>query len=258
MAALGLAERLGTEAVFFLPRMSGAEHGSWELLRKLFPDIRLLESASSWTPIGETSEGLPYSVPTTGPIVLMGDFQNVANFPSSPALGPRLPAPQQTPRPDLWLVHFRYGDYKTHTHLQLPLGNYYFHAITNHVPKEHTIVLVSDSPQHLPPIQAELASLGYTSIIIWTNPDVEETLQLFQLAGAGCIGGNSTFAWWGAWLSYRSHQMPIYKAYFPLFWSIIKGEMPKQIFTLSYTHTIDVALLPVEPTLRSFSLAWTE
>jgi hypothetical protein len=252
VAAIRVAEQHGIEPVFLLPRMSSYEHGNFSLLLKLFPSIRILETAPEWNDYGETNEEKIPDVSLTKPLVLLGYFQNSENFPSltNPNL-PRLPTPNSK-RPGVWAIHFRLGDYCILPHHQIhELNKYYYQIIKKYIPSGQTIVLFSDSPQRLEPMSEEIKSLGYNTEI-FTSTDTLETLQAFSACQGGAVCGNSTFAWWSAYFAFMaSNQDPNYKAYFPHQW--LRYSPRHRVFTLPFTQVIELNSLPAFPYLKSFS-----
>jgi len=241
MAAIGKAEASIAKAVFFLPRMS-CEHGSFDLILKLFPTLEILETAPDWQEMQELE------IPTKSLIVLSGFFQDTRFFPSlENPHWPRLPALTNSEQLDnhSWAIHFRFGDYQILKHYHVDLSRYYYHTIKQ-IPKG-AITLFSDSPERLPPIAKEIEGMGYR-VKIFNNPDPLETLQSF----ASCVKGvcsNSTFAWWAAYFAWRAN--PEFTAYFPNRWII--DQPPPNIFNLPFTQSIDLDLLNAEPALLSFS-----
>ena len=256
--AASAAARLKTEAVFFLPRMGKAEHGNFDVMFKLFPTIRLVETAPEWQEIHETSEQIPQPfVPSTHPIVLHGFFQNCENFPDwNAAYMPRLPGPpahapaHSTTR---WAVHFRFGDYLILPHHQIPdMNRFYYYQITC-LPKQTPLTLFSDSPERLPAIVAELATLGYTATI-FDSKDVLATFQAFAACQGGAICSNSTFSWWAAYFAAQQAQQaqsPTYKAYFPDKW--LPTHPSPNLFKFPFTQSVNIENLPAFPVLKSFT-----
>jgi hypothetical protein len=248
LAAVGTAERLNTKVVFLLPRMSHSEHGNYSLLHKLYPTIPLLETAAEWEEIEETQEFLVPPIQTSEPIVLKGFFQNSLNHPA--LTSPNLPHLSETlpSRPNVWAIHFRFGDYRILPHHQIDLRQYYYHCLTQ-IPKGSTVVLFSDSPEKLQPIADEIRRLGYVPEI-FISQDVLETFKAFAACQGGSIGSNSTFAWWCAFFAAQQGGFsPTYKAYFPEFW-ITNYQSPK-IFTHPFTQVVQLHSLSC-PHLESF------
>ena len=252
-AAIGAAERTGSEAVFLLPRMSHHEHGNFDLLRTLYPTLRIVETAQEWAEISETQEKTIPPIDTESPVVLGGFFQNSENFPSLTNFNiPKLPSVlQEDIRPTAWAIHFRLGDYCILPHHQIhSLKQYYYQTIINNIPKTSTLVLISDSPNKLPPIAKELGDLGYTTEI-YTNDDALHTLKTFAACQGGSICSNSTFAWWGAFFGYtNSKEQGKYRAFFPDTW--MTNQPTPKILNLSFTHCVKLASLPASPYLQSF------
>lgn len=245
IATTALAERTGREAVLLLPRMSHYEHGEFELLPKLFPQLRIVEDAQSWETIEEANPIPPF---TSRHVVLSGFYQDAAYFPNlaSQAAWPRLPLPPSiTPRV---AVHFRLGDYKILPHHQLPLASYYYHVISS-FPRQTQLLLFSDSPEALPAIQAELTSLGYPTEIFSGSP--LETFIAFSSCQGGSVCSNSTFAWWCAFFAWNVSGSDSYKAHFPSPW--MPGKPAPNLFTLPFTQSHDIVSIPAFPRLNSFS-----
>jgi hypothetical protein len=240
MAAIGEGERRNRKPVFFLPRMSGAHHGNFELLRTLFSAVPIIETSPEWE---EVKEG---DAPKTDTLVILnGYFQNTDYFPQERTYLPTLAA---VPEKDSWAIHFRFGDYQKLPHYHVNLSPYYYYTITRKIPKYSTLTLFSDSPDKLVPIQKELTELGYT-VEIFDNPDALETLKVFSSCVKGSICSNSTFAWWAAWFSWQ--RQGSYKAYFPKQW--IVGREAFNLFNLPFTQSINLEEIPAEPRLLSFS-----
>lgn len=248
LAVVGTAERIHREPVLFLPRMSHAEHGNYELVQRLFPTLRIIETAPTWEEVEETKEFQVPQPTTNDPLVIRGFVQNSENFPSfsSPNL-PRLPCINPS-RPNTWAIHFRFGDYRILPHHQIDLRKYYYHSLTQ-IPKGSTVVLFSDSPERLPPIAEEIQTLGYIPEI-FTNQDTLETFKAFAACQGGAIGGNSTFSWWCAFFgAQQSGFSPSYKAFFPDIW-ITNYPSPK-IFNHPFTQVVKISGLDCPP-LESF------
>jgi len=248
VAAIRAAEVAGAEPVFFLPRMSRAEHGNFETLLKLFPNIRIIETALEWTEVKEEDENWCLPLLNKSPLtVLSGFFQNTDYFPTfTNKYLPSIPSVQiHTNR---WAIHFRFGDYQILPHYHIGLGKYYYKTIKDNIPYNSSICLFSDSSDRLPAIAEELQSFGYR-VEIYENSDAIETFKAFSSCSAGSICSNSTFSWWAAYFAWKqagSH----YKAFFPDRWIL---NHTTRLFTLPFTQSVCLDKIPAFPSLNSFS-----
>jgi len=258
MAAIGEAERRNGTPVFFLPR-SSQEHGGFELLLQLFPNIPILETAPSWQEIDESfqsleAQGTQGAQHTNDLIILKGFFQDTKFFPESSKYLPVLPTPNPNPAQppkqpqETWSIHFRFGDYQKLPHYHVDLARYYFYTIQK-IPKGSTITLFSDSPDKLPAIAKEVESFGYR-VKIFENQDILETLQAFASTSVNAICSNSTFAWWASYFAWRAN--PQFTAYFPNRWLV--GQPPPNL-NHPFTQFLDLesADILASPRLLSFS-----
>ena len=236
VATLKFCEETKRQPILLLPMMSRSEHGSFNLVLKLFPNLHLQESADRWKMINDRLEDTKDEL-----VVLNGFFQNLNYFPSltNPLL-PKLPLPQNyCPQPYV-AIHFRFGDYRTLPHHQLPLGYYYANAI-NKFPKSTSFVLFSDSPEKLKEISHELWENGYSNSIC-KESDPLKTFQLIAQAKGGFIGSNSTFAWWAAYFAWDSlalERSDTYKAYFPDIW--MPNVTSPNLFTMPFTISLTLS-----------------
>ena len=255
MATIGEAEQGQGQGqgdpVFFLPRMA-AEHGGFDLIFQLFPNIQTLESAPEWLEVQEAHMAHTKHTATHNLTVLSGFFQDLKYFPKESTYLPKLPS--TLPPNDSWAIHFRFGDYTHLPHYHVNLSKYYFYTITK-IPKHSTLTLFSDSPERLPAIQKELEKLEY-NVRIFNNPDTLETMKAFASCVKGSVCSNSTFAWWCAWFSWHhqdpSHPThPQYTAYFPNQWMV--GQPPPNLFATPFTQAIRLEEISASPGLLSFS-----
>jgi len=247
VAAIKAAEEMEQEPVFFLPRMGRAEHGNFTTLFTLFPNIKIVETASSWTELREEEDGMLPVLNKYPLTIISGFFQNTENFPNmSNKYLPTLPL--YLPSTDRWAVHFRFGDYQILPHYHIGLARYYYKIIREKIPNNSKICLFSDSPDKLPKISEELEGLGY-SVEIYDNTDSIETFKEFASCSNGAICSNSTFSWWAAYFAWRQNGDD-YKAYFPNRWIL---NHTTRLFTLPFTQSVDIDKIPAFPTLNSFS-----
>ena len=245
VAATAFAKRTGREAILLLPRMCHYEHGNFELIPQLFPQLRVIETATEWETLDEHT---PLTQTRTPRTVLSGFFQDANFFPdlSDQASWPSIPLPPTLTQKVA--VHFRLGDYKILPHHQLPLASYYYHVITS-FPQNTQLLLFSDSPQDLPALQSELIRLGYPTDIFTGTP--LETFIAFSSCQGGAVCSNSTFAWWCSYFAWNVSGSDSYKAHFPSPW--ISGKPAPNLFTLPFTQAHDLSTIPAFPRLNSFS-----
>lgn len=237
------------EPVIFLPRYTAAEHGDYELLFILFPNIRILETADSWVEVGTKEYDSLVPKPTNAPLTLIsGFFHNSQNFPS--LSNKYLPAlPNYLPATNAWAIHFRFGDYQKLPHYHVGLSTYYGASIQK-IPKHTRLHLFSDSPGRLSPIAEELRTIGYT-VEIFQDSDTLKTLQKFASCQGGSICSNSTFSWWAAFFAWRFAKDTKYRAFFPDRW--LNTAPPVNLFEFPYTFPISINSLDASPRLNSFS-----
>ena len=103
------------------------------------------------------------------------------------------------------IVHIRLGDYKAEKHFGLPDSKYYSQAInllwkTN---KYNKIWVFSDEPE----LAVHRLDKEYSPDIRWINEvgaSPTQTLQAMRF-GSGYVIANSTFSWWGAFLSFTPY-----------------------------------------------------
>ena len=246
VAAIRAAELTDAEPVFFLPRMARTEHGNFETLLKLFPNIKILETAKEWLEVSEKEDGSLPSLNKSPLTVLSGFFQNTDIFPS--LTNKYLPVLPSLPSTDRWAVHFRFGDYQILPHYHIGLGKYYYKTIKEKIPHNSIICLFSDSPDRLPAIARELQGFGYR-IELYENSDAIETFKAFASCSAGSICSNSTFSWWAAYFAWRQNGSS-YKASFPDRWIL---NHTTRLFTLPFTQSVCLDEIPASPSLNSFS-----
>ena len=102
------------------------------------------------------------------------------------------------------VVHIRLGDYRNEKDIGILKLNYYKKALA--LPqlqsKSKNIWIFSDEPDSLTSY-IEAASDFKIRVIRDININTSETLELMRY-GVGYVIANSTFSWWGAFLSYSS------------------------------------------------------
>ena len=111
---------------------------------------------------------------------------------------------------DFLAVHMRFGDYETEPKFGIPNARYFGQAINQILASadhDRIVVFTNDSKKAL-----EKLGSGYSVMVTLISSDdnltSSETLELMRLAKSYVIS-NSTFGWWGAFLSHATTPMII-------------------------------------------------
>jgi len=103
---------------------------------------------------------------------------------------------------DSALVHIRRGDYKNHSNSLGLLSDYYFEKALELI-RPGKVFIVSDSPDDL--FKAGTPLWARDAEVIFTPPDIPDIEILKILTHApNLVMSNSSFSWWGAYLSTTS------------------------------------------------------
>ena len=223
-AAAGLAEKWNRDLVFFLPRCGPTNHGPFDTIFRLFPQVPVLESATEWTSLTEERDKLfrycPFpEVAPAANCVIQGYRQTEKYFPSG---GIRLAfenvidvASLKMEEPEKqWFVHVRLGDYKILPHHQEELSGYYLQCMRE-IPQGHTVTLYSDEPELCEGGFREAARVFGLTLKVSTEKDELVSLYMMSQCRGGTIAANSTFSWWA---SYLAHQGGCRRSFFPSNW----------------------------------------
>jgi len=132
----------------------------------------------------------------TGDLFLDGYFQNELYFKKNREQLKKLFLKRNIPKIDGFFIHVRRGDYVNHPVYTIDYSNYFKKAI-KHFPSDSKFYIVSDDLPY-----CKTWNLFENIEKEFMDLDTLETLHFM----AGCRGGicaNSSFSWWGAWLSSR-------------------------------------------------------
>ncbi len=248
VAVVQEAHRQKKTPAFLLPRMSHWEHGNFDTVFSLCPEIAVVETATHWKEVQETPDKtVPDISQVKDNIVLAGFYQNSQGWNLSLPKMPKLPGMHLSTR-DAYAVHFRFGDYIILPHYQVPyFADYYADVLANQVPKGSQLVVFSDDMSKVLPIIKELEDLGYKVDIC----SVEDTIEIFHIWASctkGAICSNSTFSWWAAYFAYQLHGT---KAWFPSKW--MTDQPTPNILNLPFTQVHEIKPSAQGKTLKSFS-----
>lgn len=97
--------------------------------------------------------------------------------------------------PQIAIVHARRGDYMNIAHIYTRIDPEYYRAALAHIPESVPIFAFSDDPAWI----ASVIGRPYT-MVSGHGMSAHEELSLMTL-GTYFVIPNSTFSWWGAWLS---------------------------------------------------------
>ena len=246
-SALYYAFQEKKECVFFLPRCMKTDHGDFNSLFRLFPKTRIIETENSWEEVLETCEQFGYQevkFNIDNNLVIQGYRQNYEYFDGMEiqpnflnAIGVKrleeLNREFLTNKEELFFVHMRIGDYKYLPHHQIDVSKYYNSALKE-VPKGVKILFFSDELELCGKSFETLCETYGFSIQFCNVKDEIEALYLMSQCARGCITGNSTFSYWGAYFLHQNYSnalciypkhfgrgLPIPKNFYPLYGKLI-------------------------------------
>ena len=203
--------------VFYVPRISPSAHSDCSLVLKLFPSVPVIwESPIIHTAVEGEKDFLsfkPLIIPDENTVV-SGYFQNWGYFPKEQfkldfknTLSKEsfeTNTLTQDMNPDkLWWIHVRLGDYSILPHHQCTDTEYWVNSLDK-IPDGSVVLLFSDEVEKARIIIENAAGFISRQIkILACNPNLTavETLYIMSQCGGGCIGSNSSFSYWGMYLS---------------------------------------------------------
>jgi hypothetical protein len=238
-AALGLSEKWKKDTVFFLPKCGPTNHGPFDTLFRMFPQIPIVETASEWELLEEAKGDLytyhPFAdTPITKlPTIVHGFRQSPLYFPTTGVqahlhelldskrwsmLLTKYDLTRQDQKEKTFFLHVRLGDYLLLPHHQVNLQHYYIQCLSK-IPQRSRVLFFSDEPERVKEIfQHIVQALGH-SFQATNESDELESLSLMSQCWGGAITANSTFSWWGAYFGKtRCSNTDAFLAFYPDTW----------------------------------------
>lgn len=231
-AAMGLAEKWGRQVIFYLPNVEPTNHGPFDNLFKLFPNVPLViedqENIMLPEPAGHVFTYSAFQdTPLANNVVVDGWRQTAMYFPLRGvhvSLESAIPHERQTELREKYkvdaqtcFVHIRLGDYKILPHHQIDIGAYIAKASKEFPKKTKFLVFSDEAVQYKDMLENLIQVLGHEPTIVVETDELENLYLMSQCSGA--IVGNSTFSWWGAYLARQRCSDPNrFKACYPRVW----------------------------------------
>ena len=216
------AYKKNKQIVFFLPKSGKTDHGDFENIFNLFPEIPILETESRWHTYNEKKDGLyDYEelLDYNDNIVISGYRQSHKYF-SNIKIEPNfeniikkeriiyLNEKYLLNKEKLFFIHIRLGDFCILPHHQINIKKYYSNALKN-IPKDSSVILFSDDIKMI--LNTNFISIQ--NMIICEEQNEIEALYIMSNCLAGGIVANSTFSYWGAYLAKQKYSSFI--GYYP-------------------------------------------
>lgn len=214
--ALGYAKKYNKKCVFLLSKCGRTNHGRFENIFNLFPEIEVLEYANSWNELIEKNNRyfVYETLPNINGNVLITGYRQCYHYSENTILSPRFKNIISKERleylhtkyvkPNLFFVHIRLGDFIQLPHHHINMQKYYINALPK-IPYNSTPLVFTDDIEST----KKFFSFPYD---ICEETDEIETLYLMSI----CIGGicaNSTFSYWGAYFAKQNN--PDFIGYYP-------------------------------------------
>uniref|UniRef100_A0A6C0D7L6 Glycosyltransferase n=1 Tax=viral metagenome TaxID=1070528 RepID=A0A6C0D7L6_9ZZZZ len=212
--------------VFFLPRCNPTNHGKFDTIFRLFPEVPVLETDVSWNEIEEPMNkhfkfynlenmnrsptvirGYRQSYKYFDSIKIQPNFENIVSKERLETLE------NKYIKDNSFFIHVRLGDFRILPHHQINLPKYLIMAASK-IPSDSNIIVFSDEPELV-------KGLFNFPHIVCDEKDEVEVLYLMSKCTKGAIVANSTFSFWGAYLAHNNSEN--FRCVFP---STMGKEMP--------------------------------
>ena len=208
------AEKYNKKLVFFLPRCGKTDHGAFDNIFHLFPEVPILETAQGWSEINELTNFVHTEIQNHQGILIINGYRQSWKYFYDTLIEPnfmncigkeRLDYLDKTYLTgDDFFIHVRLGDFRTLPHHQINIVKYYVTALQQ-IP-DANIIVFSDEPE----LVKGLFTIPHT--IVNEKHEVE-CLYLMSKCLRGAVVGNSTFSYWGAYLAHQKSKDHV--AYYP-------------------------------------------
>jgi hypothetical protein len=205
------------EVIFLLSKAKDTNHGAFQNLFLLFPDIQIKENAFIMNEIEEHKNYYEYKEIENrkGSVLIRGYrqsyryFENVEIKPNFENAISRERIEHLNDRylknkKDMFFIHIRLGDYLRLPHHQINITKYYSEAF-KHIPENAKLLFFSDD--------ISFAKQIFPNREFCEETDELENLYVMSNCLRGSIVGNSTFSYWGSYFAYLNNKE--YKAIFP-------------------------------------------
>jgi hypothetical protein len=235
-SALGLAQKWGKEAVFYLPRIQPTNHGPFENLFKLFPSTRIITEEEATLmlpePNGNVFTYTPFQEDPLGANIVIDGWRQTARYFPANGVHVQLEAcvaqarqsellqkyGLDSQRESTYFVHIRLGDYKILPHHQINVGDYVAKASKHFPPGSRFLVFSDEAGQYKTMLEEFVIAVGHVPVVVEETDELESLFLMSQCWG-GAIVANSTFSWWGAYFARQRCPNPAtFKACYPEVW----------------------------------------
>lgn len=200
------SETYNKQLVFFLPRCAPTNHGKFDTIFKLFPEVPVLETDVSWNELEESIDNhfnyIPLEEYKGDKLVIRGYRQSYKYFDKlniQPNFNNVISKERMEVLEKLYIkdnsffIHIRLGDFRILPHHQINIPKYLIMA-SSKIPQDSNILIFSDEPELI----KELFNFPH---ILCDEKDEVEVLYLMSKCTKGAIVANSTFSFWGAYLA---------------------------------------------------------